>query len=125
MSLYQDWLNAKDAEREAVEARRVIEDMLIQHPSITEAEGSSSFEAEGYKVKVTQRFNRTIDADLLQEIAAEHALTEYLGDLFRWKPEINAKAWKDAAESITAPLAKAITTKPGRPSFSIERTTEE
>jgi hypothetical protein len=30
-------------------------------------------------------------------------------------------AWKAADDSITRPLAAAITTKPGRPSFSIEQ----
>jgi hypothetical protein len=33
--------------------------------------------------------------------------------------------WKAADESITKPLAAAITAKPGRPSFTIEPTTKE
>lgn len=125
MSIYQEWLEAKDAERMAVEDRRNIEDKLIVELSIDQCEGSSTIKTDGYKVKVTQRFNRSIDADMLQEIAAEHGITHHLGDLFRWKPDINAKAWKDADESITGPLEQAITTKPGRPSFSIEREAQE
>lgn len=125
MILFDQWLEAKEAERMAVERRREIEDGLIATLNINQAEGSSTINAEGYKVKVTQRFNRSIDADLLQEIAAEHGTTHHLGDLFRWKPDINAKAWKDADESITGPLEQAITTKPGRPSFSIEREAQE
>lgn len=126
MNKYQAWLEAKEAERQAAEARRLIEDQLIAELGIAESdEGSRTVKADGYKVKVTCRMNRSIDADALQEIAAEFGLTEHLGDLFRWKPDINAKAWKDANESITAPLLAAITTKPGRPSFSIERETQE
>jgi len=125
MILFDQWLDAKEAERAAVERRRQIEDGLIAALSITESEGSTTIKTDGYKVKVTQRFNRSIDADMLQEIAAEHGLTQHLGDLFRWKPEINAKAWKDADQSITGPLEQAITTKPGRPSFSIEREAQE
>lgn len=125
MILFDQWIEAKEAERNAVERRREIEDRLIAALAITESEGSSTINAEGYKVKVTQRFNRSIDADLLQEIAAENGITQHLGDLFRWKPDINAKAWKDADESITGPLEQAITTKPGRPSFSIEREAQE
>lgn len=125
MSLYQKWLDAKDAERMAVERRREIEDELIAALAITESEGSTTIKTGGYKVKVTQRFNRSIDADMLQEIAAEHGLTQHLGELFRWKPEINAKAWKDSDTTITGPLEQAITTKPGRPSFSIEREAQE
>lgn len=126
MSLYKQWLDAKEAERQAAEARRQIEDELIAELGIAETdEGSRTVKADGYKVKVTCRMNRTIDADALQEIAAECGLTQHLGDLFRWKPDINAKAWKDADEQITKPLLTAITTKPGRPSFSIEREAQE
>ena len=32
----------------------------------------------------------------LQEIAAEHGLEAHLSMLFRWKPEIDARAWKAA-----------------------------
>lgn len=121
MSIYQDWIDAKEAERLAVEKRRDIEDQLIKQYQISEAdEGSKSIKEAGYVVKVVCRMNRTIDAEALQEIAAESGLTNHLGELFRWKPEINVKAWKEADESITAPLLAAITTKPGRPSFSIE-----
>jgi len=121
MSIYQDWIDAKEAERMAVEKRRDIEDHLIKQYQISEAdEGSKSIKESGYVVKVVCRMNRTIDAEALQEIAAESGLTNHLGELFRWKPEINAKAWKEADEGITAPLLAAITTKPGRPSFSIE-----
>lgn len=121
MSIYQDWIDAKEAERLAVEKRRDIEDQLIKQYQISEAdEGSKSIKEAGYVVKVVCRMNRTIDAEALQEIAAESGLTNHLGELFRWKPEINVKAWKEADEGITAPLLAAITTKPGRPSFSIE-----
>ena len=125
MNLYQKWIEAKDAERVAVDERRNIEDKLIAELNIDQCEGSSTIKNGGYRIKVTQRFNRSIDADMLQEIAAEHGITNHLGDLFRWKPDINAKAWKDADSSITGPLEQAITTKPGRPSFSIEREAQE
>ncbi len=121
---YQLWMNYKAMERYAAEKRREIEDAMIEQLQIQQAEGSSTIKADGYKVKVTQRFNRTIDSDALQEIAAENGLTHHLGSLFRWKPDIDAKAWKSAGEEITAPLLAAITTKLGRPSFSIEPETK-
>jgi hypothetical protein len=52
-------------------------------------------------------------------LAAEAGLSDHLGSLFRWKPEINATAWKQADNSITNPLLGAITSTPGRTSFSI------
>lgn len=120
MSLYQSWLEAKAAERQAQEARRAVEDEIAAQLQLSPEEGSATYKREGYKVKVTQRFNRSIDADLLQEIAAEHGISDHLASLFRWKPDINARAWSAAADEITRPLLGAITTKPGRPSFSIE-----
>lgn len=121
MTLYAQWLAAKEAERQAVEQRRAIEDQLIAELRVAETdEGTRTVEAGEYKVKITCRMNRRIDAEALQEIAAECGIAEHLGDLFRWKPEINAKAWKSADESITKPLLAAITTQPGRPSFAIE-----
>ena len=121
---YQLWLNYKAMERYATDKRRAIEDELFTLHRLGEHEGTDTIKANGFKVKVTQRFNRSIDADLLQEVAAEHSLESHLADLFRWKPEINAKAWAAADDSITGPMLAAITTKPGRPSFSIEKIEE-
>lgn len=52
MSIYQEWLDAKAAEAEAVAKRRAIEDQLTKHYNIQEAfEGTANFAADGYKVK--------------------------------------------------------------------------
>ena len=121
MNLYQQWIEAKEYERLAVERRREIEDQLAIDLKINpNQDKSQTFDADGYKVKITTRLTRKIDADRLQEIAAENGLSAHLSTLFRWKPEINAAAWKAAADNITRPLLDAIETKPGRPSFNIE-----
>lgn len=122
MNIFDKWLEAKDLEREATEYRRNIEDHLIRHLNVDlTGEGSQTFKPEGYKVKTTVRINRTIDGDKLQEIAAESGLSDHLGELFKWKPSINMAEWKKAAPEITQPLTQAITAKPGRPSFTIEK----
>lgn len=118
--MLNDWLIAKKKEKEAADYRRKIEDQLTTALNLEQKEGSDTIKQDGYKIKVTQRYNRKIDADKLQEIAAEHGLSEHLGALFRWKPEINAAAWKSTDAQITDPLLTAITTTPGRPSYSIE-----
>lgn len=124
--LYEQWIAAKARERQAAEERRVIEDALIQELKIAEAfEGTASREDAGYSVKITARMNRKVDAEMVQELAAEHGLSKHLGTLFRWTPELNMKAWKSADETITAALAKAITIKPGRPSFQIQPANQE
>lgn len=122
MTLHLRWLEAKEAEREAAERRRLIEDELIRQMDIKESdEGVKSIEVDGYTIKATSRLTRKIDSDLLQEIAAENDLTDHLGSLFRWKPELSMKQWKAADPAITQPLSHAITTTPGRPSFSITK----
>lgn len=118
--LYQIWLAAKADELAAVIKRRDIEDELVKQFAIAETlEGSSYFEDEGFHIKIEGRINRRVNADKLQELAAENGLTEHLASLFRWKPEINAAAWKAANPEITKPLLDAITATPGRPSFTI------
>jgi hypothetical protein len=120
VNLYEAWLNAKYKEAEATSVRREIEDRLVAQFNIPSTlDKTANFEADGYKIKVEGRINRRINADLLQEIAAENDLGAHLNSLFRWKPEINAAAWKAADEAITKPLLDAITATPGRPSFTI------
>lgn len=111
---------AKNAEDEAVARRRDLEDQLRESLKVSDDLDGTQTERHGSAtIKITGRINRTIDSDKLQELAAEAGLTDHLRHLFRWKPSIDMKAWKAADENITAPLASAITAKPGRPSVSI------
>ena len=114
------WMVAKEEERMAMEHRRSIEDAMLHLIG-----GARKAEAPGgYTIRLTGRINRTVNGDLLQSIAAESGLTEHLSTLFRWRPEINAKAWHAADASITHTLSGAITAKPGRVSFSITQDSE-
>jgi hypothetical protein len=120
VSIYQQWLNAKAIETAAIKTRRDLEDAMVKSLGIAEnLDGTVNVDADTYKVKIEGRINRKINADKLQELAAENGLTEHLASLFRWKPEINAAAWKAAKPEITSPLLDAITATPGRPSFTI------
>lgn len=122
-TLAAQWADAKQDEAIAVARRRTIEDRLVELLEIPETkEGTTSSTTEqGYTIKVVGRLNRKIDTERLQELAAEHGLSEHLSSLFRWSADINAAAWKAAAQTITAPLTGAITTTPGRPSFTITK----
>ena len=122
MTLYQQWLDAKAAEKKAMDDRRAIEDQLVADLGIAKTlDGTQNVEVEGYKVKIVGRLDRKVNSDKLQDLAAEHGLTEHLSSLFRWKPEINASAWKSADPRITEPLLDAITSTNGRPSFTITK----
>ena len=117
----QDWRDAKEAERQAVEARRKAEDRMLSLIGVPETfDGTENAESPSYRIKLTGRMNRKVDTDILREVAADNGLEQHLDALFRWRAELNLSAWKHAAPEITTPLALAITTKPGRPSFSIE-----
>jgi hypothetical protein len=122
MSLYQRWLDAKKMEALAVAERRELEDLMaVQFALPKDLDGTIKQELDGYIIRMEGRINKKIDADKLQLLAAEAGLSEHLSSLFRWKPEINAKAWGAAADAVTQPLLGAITSTPGRPTFTITK----
>lgn len=115
------WQQAKMEETAATIRRRAVEDKMLEAMQLDEVgEDTTTVKpADGIEVKIMRRIDRKVDAEKLQEIAIEHGLMDHLSSLFRWKPEINATAWKQADPAIVRPLADAITAKPGRPSFKI------
>lgn len=116
------WLAAKEAEKEAVENRRIVEDEIVRLLEIKQEEdGSRKIEAGPYLIKIACRLSRKVDGDIAQEIADEHDLQDYLSMLFRWKPELNARAWDSVTDGVRAAFSTAITTTPGRPSFTITK----
>jgi len=115
-------MQAKEAERTAQERRRDLEDQIAAALKVpADLDGTMRRDFDDVEVKIVGRIDRKVDTDALQELAREAGLTDHLSALFRWKAEINAKAWDRADESITKPLTGAITAKPGRPSFSITK----
>ena len=121
-SLAQQWEVAKSTEAEWTQRRRKIEDQLVKQLEIPEnLDGTKNVELGEYKIKIEGRINKKINSDKLQELAVEAGLEDHLSSLFRWKPEINATAWKAADSSLTNHLLGAITSTPGRPSFSVTK----
>jgi hypothetical protein len=119
--LAADWLETKQTERYAVDYRRQIEDELVRRFEIaSDLDGTERRELERHALKIVGRIERKVDAEMAQELAAEHGVIDYLPRLFRWRPEIIMRAWGVAPDTVTNALARAITAKPGRPSFSIE-----
>lgn len=115
-----EWHAEKEVERIAVENRRRLEDEMRDQLCVVEnLDGVQTTEVGRYVIKITGRIDRKVDADKIQELAAQHGLESHLSTLCRWKPEINLTVWKATDPTITTLLAPAITAKPGRPSFSI------
>ncbi len=122
MNLYEQWMEAKAAETEMTARRRAIEEEIAKSLEVPEDwEGSYTLKDGGFKINVKRAFTRKVDDKKLTAIANEFGLQDYLPTLFRWKPEIDMKAWKDTEPSITDKLAQAVTTTPGRVSFKIEK----
>ena len=119
--LSEAWLQAKEAERMATEARRAVEDELVKFFDISEQmEGTFNAKTNtGHSIKIVGRLSRKVDSDKVQELAAEYDLGSHLETLFRWKPELNLTAWKSTAPEITVLLADAVTVTASRPSFQI------
>lgn len=114
------WQYHKEQERKHQEERRRLEDKMLALFNIADdLDGTKNCETNDLIVKIVGRLDRKVDADKVQELAAEHGLEDQLPSLFRWKPELNMKSWNNTSESVRAALAGAITTKPGRPSFSV------
>ena len=121
MNLYERWMEAKAAETEMTARRRAIEEEIAKSLEVPEDwEGSYTLKDGGFKINVKRAFTRKVDDKKLTAIANEFGLQEYLSTLFRWKPEINLKAWKDTEPSITDKLAQAVTTTPGKIGIKIE-----
>jgi len=115
-SLQLNWAIAKATEQSAHEERRKIHDQIIAFLGVpADLDGTATHGV----LKITGRIDRKVDGDVLQELARNAGLSDHLSALFRWKPEINRKAWDAADTSITGPLLGAITSKPGRPSFAL------
>lgn len=119
------WAIYKQEESEAIANRREIEDQLSELLDINSAaESTTVHETQDYAIKVQTRMTRKVNTDKLQEIAAEHDLNNEVSQLFRWKAEVDLKAWKSAAPEVSQVLAQALTTTAGRPSYSITKENE-
>ena len=114
--------DAKAAEERAKAAREAIERELAAAIGVPESwTGSTTSDICGYKVTCTRRDNIKIDADAVRGIAAESsALDQYSKQVFRWKPEIDKKAWDAAPDDVIKAFSAAVTRTPGKISFALK-----
>lgn len=114
--------DAKAAEERAKAARLRIEEELAAAIGVPESwTGSTTSDICGYKVTCTRRDNIKIDADAVRGIASESAaLDGYSKQIFRWKPEIDKKAWDSAPDEVIKAFSAAVTRTPGKISFALK-----
>ncbi len=121
--LIETWLRTKEAEAQAVAERRKAEDEMVKALRLPSThEGTFSHQAaDGYTIKIVGRIDRKVDVDKATEIAAEYGLNNLLTQLFRWKAEVIKSAWEASDPQLIHPFYDAVTSKHGRPSFSIKK----
>lgn len=121
INLSEQWLEAKEAEREAVERRRQLEDQMRKAMKLEESEeGTVSTLVGRYKVKANCRVNRKIDPEKFLMLANDAQID--ISKFTRWKCELVMSEWRKVDEAVQHELSQAITTEPGRPTFSIDVT---
>ena len=119
------WIEAKRAETEAAIKLKEVEDKLIALLDVDlSVDGTTRMIDGDVRINVTARPSRTVDDTKLKALAEEHDLKEHLSTLFRWKPEVNLRAWRGADKKITDSLNDAITLTSTRPAFAITVTPE-
>lgn len=125
--LLQQWLDAKEVERAAVEKRRSIEDRLSELlASEMPADGQKTIKADGFAVKVTSRIAYKVNGEALQELASKKGIPlPLLQQAFRWKCEVIGKGWNELEKGIQSALSDAVTAEKGRPSYQITINTKE
>lgn len=120
--LYQLWLDAKEEERRAESVRIDAEKRILAGLRDIPEEGSKTIHDDGFKVIVTQKITRKLDADAWKVIGHEipadlspvqSVMTLRIDDAgCRWLKEHRPELWQKAAV--------AITEKPAKPGFKIE-----
>lgn len=114
--------DAKEAEARAKAAREAIERELAAAIGVPETwTGSTTSEICGFRVTCTRRDNVKVDAETVRGIAAESsALDQFSKQIFRWKPEIDKKAWDAAPDDVIKAFSAAVTRTPGKISFALK-----
>jgi hypothetical protein len=122
MTLYQQWLDAKAAEKAATAVRIAVEDqILMQHPP--PEEGQNTFDEDGFKVVVKQEINRKLDDKAWEmvrdQIPEKLRPIEYVESL---KLDVKGLRWlRENEPGFYKLVAQCVTEKPSKPNIKIER----
>ncbi|RLA65453.1 MAG: hypothetical protein DRQ88_09235 [Epsilonproteobacteria bacterium] len=111
---YHNYLNICEQVKELQKAKIGLEvEMYKKHSQIVRdnEEGLTKIVDGDYTVKITRKINRTVNQDIAEELGGFGLKTKY--------------SWSKAEFDKLSPLdkkvmAKAITEKPGKPSFDVE-----
>ena len=117
--LANEWRNAKRAEDDARKARIAVEESIISHTGCKE-EGSQTFEAGEWKVRVTGKLNRTLDRAAWESIAP--TIPEAMRPV-EYAPKLDTKGLRyleNNEPEVYKRVCEAIVTKPGKPAVEVK-----
>ena len=108
------WVQAKMAEHKANEERLGIETLIL---SQIQAKDEGTVDATD-TLKVRFGLTRSVDQEAVREKWS--TLTQEQQDVFRWKADLSSAAMKKLSDEEYSVIAKMITAKPSKPSFSLK-----
>jgi len=117
--LANDWRESKRAEESARDARLRIEQEILEQTGCKE-EGSQTHDAGDWRITVTGKLKRKLNADKWREI--EDSIPEALRPV-EYKPALDTAGLRyleNNEPDIYRQICQAIETKPAKPSITIK-----
>lgn len=118
----RDLLAAKDLEAAATKKRLAAEAAVLALAGPLPDEGTARRDAGDYVAVIRCSMTRKVDADALLALADE--IPEPIAKrLFKWSPTVDLKELRYVQSNepeLYAVVSQAITSKPGKPSVSVE-----
>ena len=110
------WQDAKEILDVAKEKELELRNELCSEILKDKTKGSVSVSKFGFKAKATAKMNAKLDVDDLKAIFTKLSAEEKA--CIKYKPELITKKYKDLPENSI--LHKAVSEKPGTPSFELK-----
>lgn len=118
--LAHEWQQMKELEAQARERRIEIEQDIINLVGVQD-EGTTNRETSQFKVKTVGKLTRSLDEKAIQ--ADWDNLPDAIKKCIKWKPSLDTKslrALESMREDLLPTVAHYTTTKPAKPSISVE-----
>ena len=119
-ALFQSWIDAKRNEEAARAQRLEVEAQIVAMVGVKD-EGVTSVEVDQFNVKTTGKVTRSVDTQAVQDVW--EVLPDEVKKCFTWEAKLNTKEFRHLCsmrEDLAPHLNKYITSKPAKPSISIE-----
>ena len=115
MDLLQNYIKAREDYNDAKELMEHYEQLICNAFKYKE-EGATSHEVDGYKLTITGRINRKLDAEKLALIA-----DQLPAGLIKYKPDFSVAEMRKLSAPDYLKFSSCMTAAPGKPSVSVTK----